>query len=604
MHSSSRKHRLMRTLAALLLAGALSGGAIVGAADFPWKDEVYTKTVFEEDVKVLLAEILKRNGQDVIFRPGVAGVVNMEFSKMPLQAAFNKLMEENGLAATFDAATNSVTISQAKASIGGVEVFSPEYADIVEIEKVMAKYGALDQEVHRVHDATTNTYLLKGPQDKVQMMLGLMKKIDNAFKVKAMAELNKGDMKNKLDNNQYEMKIFQLNYASVDTTKGKFQGQDVTIPGVIDTLKSFVGNIAVRDDKKGALPKDEALQSDANRTVVSVDRRTNSVIVQGTRAQIEKIGAVLAELDKPVPLIEIEVLIVNGADNITRQLGVQWGAAGGLGNALNGTVANVTTSSLAGNNVTYPILPAVGDSAVSLASTSKLGTSSAGFIYHGSRSMLDVTLSALATNGVTQTIAAPRIVTLNNMEAKITDAQTDSVPVTTLNNGTVGLQAISSGLNLNITPSVMRQDQNISSRMVRMDINAKKDASSAGTIAGAIKVAGQEIKTNVIIPENATFVMGGLFSTERGETENGVPGLKDVPLLGYLFKYRESIDKRVETVFFLTPKVYDPSTIADTFGGGKIRNYMNKQRNITEQEYGKLRDKSELIDLKRVAEDE
>ncbi|MEO5369648.1 MAG: hypothetical protein H7833_06175 [Magnetococcus sp. DMHC-1] len=648
----------------------------IAAEGIPWKEVPFSKTTFEEDIKVVLKELLKRNGLDVVFRPGVEGIVTFAFENMPLQAAFNKLMEENGLDFSYKSADHSVTIFPSRSANLGRAIVIPKSATVDELLSTLHKLKAMDSSVTTSQDPGIGAIVLQGPDDKVNNISKLMATLDEAYGARQQKVLSERqrmleDRQRELDltGRQRELektsmevaraqsvvlvKVIPLRFASVDTSETTFQGKKVSLPGIIDSLRAFVGASSLEvtgEEGKGGAAKagssnhpwsnsdsnsnegsrrsTSSLDVGNNRPLVSVDRRTNAVVVQGTAEQIKRIEDVLKELDKPVPLVEIEVMIVNGSANFTRQLGIRWGSAQTVGqNASNlelpGNV--VSSGTVAALSLTPKTTVPASTSIISSTTGTALATNTAattanisnsgmfqlsslgstmgmGFLFRGSRGVLDATLSALSQENKIQTIASPRVVTLNNLPAKITNSTNLNFVVTTGDGTRSNIEKVSSGLSLQITPSVIPEKDG-SNRLLRLDISARNSTPGSST-ASTVTTTDQEVQTNVIMPASSTFIMGGLFNNARREAEGGIPGLKDIPILGALFRDQSSDDIKDETVFFITPRIYTYDEIA-TKQGEELRSYLDRQRHFLREGTTQMQQNSQLLNVTHpVDEDE
>ena len=235
------------------------------------------------------------------------------------------------------------------------------------------------------------------------------------------------------------------------------------------------------------------------------------------------------------------------------------------------------------------------------------------FIYRGTREFLETTISALATNGKLQTVASPRVVTLNNLPANISNTtKITNLAVPAGTSITVGdskssgqsQSSVEGGITLVITPSVILTDEDDGSRLVRLTIDAKNSSVTPPT-GGMAVTTGQGVQTNIIIPDGATFIMGGLFSTTRIESNSGVPFLKDIPVVGHLFGTKDSQDSKKETLFLITPKVFSYKDIITT-QRVRAKDYMEDQRSFLVQEQRGLETESQLLSMPqiKISEDE
>lgn len=627
-------HRALLVVFALFAVMYFTAAAVANTGELKWSDELFTKTTFEEDIKVLLRDVFKRNGNDVFFRKGVEGRVTFEFQNISLRAAVKKLMDEYGLSFSYDEKTNTVTVSHGTSPIDAI--FVPKSSQLKDIMNALKRFDLLNGPVQVKEDRKTNSLFLHGEQNAVQDFKALATSIDEAFDFRKQKEkeawhrsLEKKNIEQELRNAKMKFEVIQLQYANVGSSTTTFQGQTVTLPGILDSLKAFIGSIEVRDEKNQDKAKMDVLAfGQEKKPIVTIDRRTNSVIVQGTEEQIALIKDVVEKLDQQVPLIEIEVMIVDGVANLSEQLGMRWGINANIAqNASNldpassvvstGTVNQIAlnpseltaateTSLVDGTNVVTSSTAATTNTTnnsgvVQLAATA--AGFGGGFIYQGTRALLDATLSALATDDQLQTIASPRVVTLNNLTAKITNSNNINFVVTTGDGTKSGIQTVSTGVSLDITPSVII-GQNDGIDLVRMEINAEN--SSLGAVGtDSVQTDEQEVQTSVVIPEETTFIMGGLFNTSRVEAETGVPGLKNLPLVGKLFRTNTSQKQKRETVFFITPRVFRPDEIKMNLAGQQVRAYINAQKNDLDKAQELMQTESELLDItKDASEDE
>ncbi|HRJ60642.1 MAG TPA: secretin N-terminal domain-containing protein [Azospirillaceae bacterium] len=426
--------------------------------------------------------------------------------------------------------------------------------------------------------------------------------------------------------------IIPLKYATVGATTQSFQGQTITIPGIDETLKNMLGiNTGTKggDAKAGApgVPVVEEQELARIRRemgqvppIISIDPRSNSVIVRGSQTAVTEVRRLIEQLDQPLKLVQIEVMIVRARRGVSEQLGVRWGGAalsgvgdtGALGFGVStgiaadnlvsptGTIAsqqNASTTTTNGSTTTNTtggrvatIIPPV-DPFTLLPTT--LGGSLASFVFRGSNWALQAQINALAEANKLQTIAAPRVVTLNNLNAKITNDRSMYLETPSSPNAAGTFFEVKAGLTLNITPSLIDFRSPNRTNMVRMAIAATdKDITMS---AGRPTVVGNEVQTQVVIPNGSTFVMGGLMNDTRIEGNDGVPGLKDVPIIGSLFKSRSSNSDMQETIFFITPKVVQPD---DEFASDVAqRRYLDSQKAKLAEMRTDLQTRSQLIDI-------
>ncbi len=249
-------------------------------------------------------------------------------------------------------------------------------------------------------------------------------------------------------------------------------------------------------------------------------------------------------LDKPTPQVLIEARIVEVNTNEIRDLGIQWGLTLKGVNTLSslGGFSGLNTGTFTGNNFL-----------VDLPGGSSAGSGS-GFtfgIMNPAKTMgLDLQLSAVETLGKGKVISNPRIMTLDNEEAKI--LQGKSIPVRKLTTeGTVSTEFKDITLELTVKPHIT-PDNSIS-----IDFGIKKEEldPTLPSIEGVPGTDKKEAKTNVIVKDGETIVIGGIYKVNKSDSETGVPGLMKIPILGWLFKnYKENVTTS-ELLMFITPRI-------------------------------------------------
>ena len=192
------------------------------------------------------------------------------------------------------------------------------------------------------------------------------------------------------------------------------------------------------------------------------------------------------------------------------------------------------------------------------------GATTASFVIRGGQAVIEAQLQALASKDRARILSAPKLVTLDNITARITRSQNIYVQVDTVSPaggyGGVGLQEIQTGLTLEITPSIVPAQSDRDQSLVRLNLRAENSAPGSGSF-GQIDVNSQEVQTNVLVPDSDTFVIGGLFDDSNINSESGVPYLKDIPILGALFRDTKSQKSLGETIFFITPRIVDERSV-------------------------------------------
>ncbi len=611
----SNQCKPLKVFRSVILLIGLFAWSLPHAAEIAWRDELFEHTSVEEPIQDVLKALIRLNDLSVIFRPGINTTVTFEFSRLPLRAAFNKLMQENGLDYIFDETTRTVTIFAKNSEQTFARLISPEYMTLTEVRRVLRRFG-LQNSVEMFPDTETQTLLLRGGAQQINAISSIITQLDTRKKNRASIELERRKLQTTLDDQDIETRIIRLRYASVGATSSTFQGKKIAIPGIDKTLQSLLGlSLKVPSTTTGKAEGSQTNSTSISALRISTDTRTNSVIVRGPRKQVDEVEEIIKRLDQPLPLIDIDVMVLQADAGITKNLGVQWAAArangAGIGGISTGTQAGTVVQSLADNATNAGSTTAALNTSGGTTTTTQqainpitllpLDTASniaASFIYNGNNNFISAQINALLQDNKAQVISSPHVVTLNNVAAKVISTQKQFVQLSANIGGTSELKTIDAGISLDITPSLIPDDRSGVDAMVRLSVNAKSSA-----FTSQLQTQEKEIQTNVIIRDGATFVLGGLFETTRIEGEDGVPGLKDLPVIGALFRNRTAVDNRAETVFFITPRIVDQQQLASQAIG--VRDYVEGQRKRLRATRKDIQSNSRLLKLTpQIQEDE
>ena len=298
--------------------------------------------------------------------------------------------------------------------------------------------------------------------------------------------------------------------------------------------------------------KDNAILSP--RGSVSVDVRTNTLLVKDTNASLSNVRQLLTELDIPIRQVLIESRVVIANDDFSKELGVRFGAsndslgnqAAGDGAATSGTLNSVgnlfdnEAVNIDGDalNVNMPVQNPAGSIALALAKL-PLGT------------LLELELSAAQTEGRGEVVSSPRVITADSHTARI--EQGVEIPYLTIEDGTATLKFRKAVLSLETTPQITPDDRII------MDLEVHKDSRGEDVAFGqnlsAPTIDTREVQSQLLVDNGQTVVLGGIYETTQSTQVRRVPFFSDLPLIGSLFKSTIARDDRSELLIFVTPKI-------------------------------------------------
>jgi len=295
----------------------------------------------------------------------------------------------------------------------------------------------------------------------------------------------------------------------------------------------------------------DLLKTDTNSIItprgsVSVDQRTNTLLIKDTVKSIENIRRMIETLDIPVQQVVIESRMVTVRDNVTEDLGVRWGfsdqqGSDGISGSLEGaeTISNGTIPDLTDRlNVNLPITNPAASIGLHIAKLAN-GT------------LIDLELSALEEENKGEIIASPRIIAANQQKARI--EQGTEIPYTeSASSGATTVSFKKAVLSLEVTPHITPDNKVILDLVITQD--TRGDVVQTGT-GEAVSIDTQEIQTQVLVENGQTVVLGGIFQQQIINTTNKVPVLGDIPYVGRLFKSTSEFNEKRELLIFVTPKI-------------------------------------------------
>jgi len=277
----------------------------------------------------------------------------------------------------------------------------------------------------------------------------------------------------------------------------------------------------------------KALKSKRGDSSISSDSRTNKIIVVDIEPNIKKMRALLSALDVPEKQVMIEARIVEASSSFVRDIGVKWNFGYQDGSASVANISNFTSSMGGVVSTNLPTLTTGGIAA---------GMSFGKLI---SNVQLDLRLSAASSVGQVKIISAPKVLTVNNKRAKISQGQMIPYQNTSSAEG-AKTEFIAAELSLEVTPHITADNS------VSMKIKASNN--SAGT-GNPPPINNKEATTELVVKNGETTVIGGIYVDSETDGDTGVPFLSDIPLLGWLFKSNTKNKVKNELLIFITPKI-------------------------------------------------
>ena len=294
------------------------------------------------------------------------------------------------------------------------------------------------------------------------------------------------------------------------------------------------------------------------RGTVTIDARTNTLIVKDTAETISNIRDLISKIDIAVKQVMIEARIVSATDTFSKELGVKWGilsqGAASNRNLLVGgnlsTIDNLKTYTTATNadGTTYPVysgITAANNLSVNLGATNAAGSIAFGLLSI-SDLLLDLELSAMQADNKGEVISSPKVLTADKQTARIMSGT--QIPYQEASaSGATSTSFIEAALSLEVTPNITPEGR------IGMDLSIENG--SPTIVNGATAVSKDSIKTNVVVDDGQTVVLGGVFKNTLGNDVTKIPFLGDLPYVDRFFKRTSKTNNKQELLIFVTPKL-------------------------------------------------
>lgn len=285
---------------------------------------------------------------------------------------------------------------------------------------------------------------------------------------------------------------------------------------------------------------------------VTVDERTNTLIVKDTQVIVDKAKVLISRLDTQTPQVLIQAQVIEANADWSRELGIQWGGR-----------AESNTEDIAAGIIGG--LETINDDELVVDLPAAVGTGAGGAIEFAIANLKNVQyikaqISAMETKGRGKIVSSPRITTLDHTEASIEQGLRVPYPSGVDEEGQLSYDFIEANLKMVVTPHVTGDG------FIRMELTVSKDSPDwANTVgaAGVPSIDKKEAKTEVLVKDGEVVVIGGIYTYEAyGPTIAGVPLFYKIPLLGWLFQKRSKGETKKELLIFIAPRIVQPRRTA------------------------------------------
>jgi len=309
-----------------------------------------------------------------------------------------------------------------------------------------------------------------------------------------------------------------------------FQLQEEEVKEVVATRKKEELGSLVSEVVRLNFANAKEMQNAMNKVVtkrgsISIEKGSNAVIINDVQSNVDRIAKMVVDLDRKVSQVEIIAKMVDVDYEATRELGIKWGL-----HNLMPPEGNFAADAVVGQSLTDPF------GAVRLGTVQSWGN-------------IDAAVEALEKENKANIVSNPRIVTADNKEASILVGKEIPLIVSDeAGNPITELKKV--GVLLRVTPHVN------SDRTITLEVHPEvSELSSQATVQGGVIISLESADTRVVVNDGETTVIGGLINEVESSIERGIPMLKDLPLMGQLFRFNSKTNKKRELIIFITPKI-------------------------------------------------
>jgi type IV pilus assembly protein PilQ len=515
--------------------------------------------VQDADIKSVFRLLAEHDNVSIVYGEDVKGKVTLSIKNVPWDQALDTILKINGLGMTREGNVITVmTIEKIKKDETDRQAVQ-EAKKKTEAELARRKRLELDEEPLITRIVPIKYRMLQFIK-KIEMKRDVL--VTGAGKESAPGV---GSLKASSLDDRAELSLDgsgqQRKEAKAPSYRDETATKKVSMEGAGDFIQLLQSLLSTDADGK-------------QRGWIGADADTNSIIITAVKRDLYSIMDMIAKMDIPTDQILIKANIVEATKTTARNLGIQWG--GVLGNKVGGQNVIVTPGGTGGSTVppgsalsggylpgaTGTGLKGIGGQGygVNFPAASILGTGPASLgLLFGSigGNILDLQLSALQTDGKLNILSSPSLMTLDNQMAS-TESGEDIpfvTPATATSPATVTWKR--AVLRLEITPHV------VDVKNIKLTIVVKKDeADFSRLVLGQPTIIVKETKTDLVVADGQTIVISGLTKQKGITTDSGIPWLKDIPVLGWLFKGEGKSEDMEETLIFITPNIIKTQEVA------------------------------------------
>ena len=524
------KKRILELLAAVLVLG-LSASATCAenssVKKLPWKSSEYTLVARQMPIRAALESFSVAQGIPILLSDSVAGVLSGDFKGVPPADFLNRISAVHNLTWYYDGTALYIyTVGEM-----GSTLIDLKYMKADEVLAMMVELGVEDSRFPLKTASNGELIMVSGPPRYVMLVAEMIARADKLREQRTFTAV--------------ETHIFPLKHTWADDVSFNVTSPEstTTIRGIARLLEEIMngssGPAPMREGESTNSTDRLAANTDsAFRPVIRPDNRINAVIVRDTATRIPMYEKLIADLDRPQKLVEIGITVVE----LSQEDALDW------------------QLSLKVSGAKDEVEGAAGQNAANLFNSAALGGKglAGALTYLGDDVSVSASLTALREKGKARSISRTSILTLNNMAAEMTDTQSYHARV--VGTEVASLEEVSAGTKLQVKPRIVQSASTNAPDRVWLSMELQDGGFEAITVDAMPMTRTSSLETQAAVLEGHSIMLAGYLRDIKESGGWGIPYLRDIPWIGWLFGGVSTRDETVQRMFILTPYVIDVTT--------------------------------------------
>lgn len=502
-------------LSALMLAAA-------EGPHIPWRLPTYTLVAREMDLRSALDTFAVAEGMSVVMSPSVGGVFSGDFKDVAPAEFLDKLATTHNLMWYYDGAALYIYGAGEIATM----LIDLQYMKADEVRAMLGELGVEDARYPLKTASEGQLVMVAGPPRYVSLVAEMVAKADKLREKQTYSEV--------------EVRIFPLRYtwadnvtfgASSPESSGSIQG----MAKLLEEIMSGNANIGALDMEADEIAKLEAARLSGIKPMIKAENRMNAVIVRDVASRMPIYEMLIKQLDVPQKLVEIDVTTVE----LSRKNALDWQLSlSGIGDRNRNRLG-------AGMNAANIFDP-----------ESVSGQGLAGALTHvGTHYNLTASLTALRERGKARSISRTSLLTVNNLAVEMTDSQSYHAKV--VGSEVASLQEVSAGTKLQVKPRILPAEQTNMPNQVWLSLQLDDGGFESITVDAMPMKRSSSLTTQTSVYEEESIMLAGYLRDIEENAGWGIPFLRDIPIIGWLFGGKSTRKETVQRLFVLTPHIID-----------------------------------------------